>query len=372
MSTQRKKVAIVLFNLGGPDSLKAVKPFLFNLFYDPLIIRLPNPFRWILAKYVSIKRAPFTKKIYGALGGKTPLLEETIHQGEVLKNKLYDLGDVKSFIVMRYWHPFAKETIKEVIDFDPEELILLPLYPQYSTTTTKSSFKDWEKVAKKANLKAKVFKVENYYKSPLFIEAHIEKILPQLKKSIKNGPTQLLFSAHGLPQKIVDSGDPYVDQIHEGAELVAHGLRDVLPGFDFNWTVCFQSRVGRLEWVKPYTTNEIRRAGRKKKNIVIVPFAFVSEHSETLVELDIEYQELAMEKGAPNYERVKTLSVNDTFMQCLAEEIRNRVVPSFMLEEPKTRQVEQSNHEALAEEIVKNITRKAEKNTNNNSGENND
>lgn len=358
MSTQRKKVAIVLFNLGGPDSLKAVKPFLFNLFNDPLIIRLPNPFRWILAKFISSKRAPFTKKIYGLLGGKTPLLAETIAQGEALKNKLFDLGDVKSFIAMRYWHPFVKDTLKEIKSFDPEEIILLPLYPQYSTTTTKSSFRDWDKFAKKEKLKAKVFRIQNYYKSPLFIEAHIEKILPQLKKSIKQGSTQLLFSAHGLPQNIVDAGDPYVDQINEGAERVANGLKDALPGLDFAWTVCFQSRVGRLEWVKPYTENEIRRAGRKKKNIVIVPFAFVSEHSETLVELDIEYQELAMEMGALVYERVKTLSVNDTFIQCLAEEIRAQVVPSFLLDAPSTTIQQKTNHEALTEAIVKNLAKK--------------
>jgi protoporphyrin/coproporphyrin ferrochelatase len=301
------KTAVILFNLGGPDSLDAVRPFLFNLFFDKAIIRVPLPLRLFLATLISSTRKKKAQGIYAEIGGKSPIVDETNKQATALKSALGDSYEV--FVVMRYWHPRAKDVIKKVKAYAPEKIILLPLYPQFSTTTTQSSFDEWNKEAKKIGLVAPTKSICCYPVQPQFINAHVA-----LLGSIPNN-TRVLFSAHGLPKKVIDSGDSYQWQVEQTVAAVVKQLN--MPELDY--TICYQSRVGPMEWIGPSTEHEIKRAGADKKSIVLVPIAFVSEHSETLVELDIEYKHLATEAGVRDYTRIPTLSVNAGFIESLKQ-----------------------------------------------------
>jgi len=314
-----KKVAVILFNLGGPDSLDAVQPFLFNLFNDKAIITYPQPFRWLLAKLISSKRAPIAQEIYKELGGKSPLLDNTNAQARAIEKKFTDKYNLKCWPVMRYWHPFSSEVITEVKEFQPDEIILLPLYPQYSTTTTGSSLEDWKSACKSQNLSVSTTTIGCYPANDGFCTAIAKLIKPHLNLSKDETCPRILFSAHGLPQKIVDGGDPYQNHV----EKTAAGIVSKLNQPNLDWRVCYQSRVGRLEWIKPYTEDEIKQAGVDQKPIIIVPIAFVSEHSETLVELDIEYRELAEENGVSNYIRIPTVGIDADFINGLAKLIED-------------------------------------------------
>jgi ferrochelatase len=314
------KTAIVLFNLGGPDSPDAVRPFLFNLFHDPAIIRIPQPFRWLLAWFISTRRAPVAREIYGNIGGRSPLLPLTEEQAEALAGELTDLGDVRVFLSMRYWHPFSHETVEEVKAWQPDDVVMLPLYPQYSTTTTASSFRDWQRAA--ARFDAPTRAICCYPLEPEFIAAHVETVQAALDRvGTAHGTPRVLFSAHGLPKDIVDGGDPYQYQVEQTAGAVAEKLGLA----DGQWVVCYQSRVGPKEWIGPSTDAEIERAGRDGVPLVVTPIAFVSEHSETLVELDIEYRELAEKAGVPVYERVPALGTHPRFIKGLADTVRRTV-----------------------------------------------
>lgn len=328
------KTAIVLFNLGGPDTPAAVQPFLFNLFNDPAIIRIPNPFRWGLAKVISKRRAPIAREIYENLGGGSPLLPNTQAQARALEAKLMsgesgdDGDDFKVFIAMRYWHPFADETVREVKAYGPDQILLLPLYPQFSTTTTGSSVTDWNRAANKVGLDVPTKTACCYPADPGFVS----EVVTRLRKALDEftGDEQkprVLFSAHGLPKKIVDAGDPYQEQVEESTAAVVEALG--LP--DLDWIVCYQSRVGPLEWIGPSTESEIERAGKDKVPLIVVPIAFVSEHSETLVELDIEYRELAEKEGVPKYVRVPTVDDGPAFIEGLATRVRGSLDGSASL-----------------------------------------
>ena len=307
------RVAIVLFNLGGPDNLKAVQPFLFNLFNDPAIIGIPNPIRWLLAKLISFRRAPTAKSIYAHIGGSSPLLKQTIDQALALE-KLFDKEEqVKTFIAMRYWHPLSDETAIAVKNFGADCVVLLPLYPQYSTTTTGSSISEWQRAARRAGITAPTSAICCYPQELGFIETVVNDTRNAIVKASKNKSPRILFSAHGLPQKIVDTGDPYPDHIEMTASEVVKKLD--IKGLD--WIVCYQSRVGPLKWIGPSTDDAIARAAKDGVPIVVVPIAFVSEHSETLVELDIEYRELAISLGVPEYYRVATAYVSPRFISGL-------------------------------------------------------
>jgi ferrochelatase len=310
------KIGVVLFNLGGPDSLDAVKPFLFNLFNDPAIIGVPQPLRWLLARLISRRRAPIAKDIYRELGGRSPILPQTEAQAAALTAALQTHGvDVMTVIAMRYWHPFAHEAAAELKAADVDTVVLLPLYPQYSTTTTRSSLKDWQRAATATGLAARTLIIKDYPAEDRFIAAHVELIRDAMAKAgVAFGPdVRLLFSAHGLPEKIVRAGDPYPAQVEVTAAAIRRQLGDV------DAVVCYQSRVGPLKWIGPATDEEIRRAGREGKKLVVVPIAFVSEHSETLVELDIEYKKLAEEAGAKAYVRVPALGVTTAFVEAMAQ-----------------------------------------------------
>lgn len=328
------KTAIVLFNLGGPDTPAAVQPFLFNLFNDPAIIRIPNPFRWGLAKVISKRRAPIAREIYENLGGGSPLLPNTQAQARALETALISgepeqqANDFKVFIAMRYWHPFADETVREVKDYAPDQILLLPLYPQFSTTTTGSSVTDWNRAAAKVGLDVPTKTLCCYPADPGFVSEVVTRLRKALDEFAESDPKpRVLFSAHGLPKKIVEAGDPYQEQVEESTAAVVEALG--LP--DLDWIVCYQSRVGPLEWIGPSTESEIERAGKNKVPLIVVPIAFVSEHSETLVELDIEYRELAEKEGVPKYVRVPTVDDGPAFIEGLAARVRGALDGSVSL-----------------------------------------
>ncbi len=311
-----QKTAVVLFNLGGPDSLEAVEPFLFNLFNDPAIIRLPGLFRMLLARLISRKRGDKARGIYQQIGGKSPLLEETQSQADALEKKLSVHGEFKTFICMRYWHPMSDEVARQLIAYQPEKIIFLPLYPQYSTTTTASSFADLEKKIRE-QLRCPIFKVCCYYDDEHFAKTHAELLAKNVRGASRPLQTRILFSAHGLPEKIIAAGDPYQWQVEQTVAGIMRRLE--LPALEH--TICYQSRVGPLKWIGPSTEDEIARAGADGKDIILVPVAFVSEHSETLVELDIEYRELAHKSGVGQYIRVPTLRIEPGFIDALAGQV---------------------------------------------------
>jgi ferrochelatase len=307
------KTAIVLMNLGGPDSEAAVEPFLFNLFSDPAIIALPNPLRWLIAKLISRQRGPVARAIYAKIGNASPLLPNTQAQAATLEAMLGH--DSRCFIAMRYWAPRAAEAAAAVKQWGAEKVILLPLYPQFSSTTTASSIKDWQQAARAAQLTAPTRAVCCYPAAPGFIAALADNIRAALAQWPKGMvPPRLLLSAHGLPKRIVARGDPYQAQI----EQTATALRVALNRPDIESVVCYQSRVGPLEWLGPATDAEIRRAGAEKRGLIVTPIAFVSEHSETLVELDMEYRHLAQTSGVPHYLRVATVGAAPSFIAALA------------------------------------------------------
>ena len=320
------KRAVVLFNLGGPDSLESVTPFLFNLFNDKAIINLPGVIRLFLAKVISTKRSKIAKKIYKQLGGKSPLLEQTYKQAKALEEglKKTSLGPTKIFICMRYWHPMSKEVAQNIKEYEPDEILLLPLYPQFSTTTTGSSYSDWRKTVRKYRLTSATYFTCCYFREKNWIEAQSNLLRMELNAFENKVPFIVLFSAHGLPKEIVKSGDPYQWQIEETAKKIATKV-DIDPS---DWKTCYQSRVGPLKWIEPSLEEEIDNAAQQNKTIIVVPIAFVSEHSETLVELDIEYKKLAEENNCKNFKRVPALGTKQEFINSL----KNSVIKSSLLE----------------------------------------
>ena len=313
------RLAVVLFNLGGPDSLDAVEPFLRNLFRDPAIIRAPAPVRHLLARLIAHRRGPKARGIYRTIGGRSPLLTETEAQAAALAGALDDLGEVEVAVAMRYWHPMSGAAARQVAAFRPDRIVLLPLYPQFSTTTTASSLAAWRAAAKVAGIATPTAAICCYPCADGLVEAHAQLIKPVLAAAAEAGEPRLLFSAHGLPKKVVARGDPYQWQVEETARrIVARLGREGLER-----TVCYQSKVGPLAWLEPSIADEIERAGRDRVPIVVVPIAFVSEHSETLVELDITYRDRARAAGVPAYHRVPALGTHPSFIAALADLVRS-------------------------------------------------
>jgi len=312
------KLAVVLFNLGGPDAPEAVEPFLRNLFSDPAIITLPAILRLPLARFVAARRAPIAREIYAEIGGRSPILAETQAQARAVEAALVREGlDARTFIAMRCWTPFSDEAARAVAAWKPDRVALLPLYPQYSTTTTGSSLKDWRRAAARAGLAVPESKVCCYPDEPGFIAAEAALIREQLAKRRAGLEYRLLLSAHGLPKRTIAKGDPYQSQVEKSAAAIIAALGEET----LDWSVCYQSRVGPLEWIGPATDAEVRRAGDDGKAVIVAPIAFVSEHSETLVELDIEYRKLARERGVPDYIRVPTAGTRGEFIEGLARQV---------------------------------------------------
>jgi protoporphyrin/coproporphyrin ferrochelatase len=314
------KKAIILFNLGGPDKIESVEPFLFNLFNDSAILNLPTLLRYPLAKLIANRRAPVAKKIYAELGGSSPILKLTKEQSfnlEIKLNKTQTEDEYKCFIVMRCWNPRAIDVIKDVQLYNPDEVVLMPLYPQYSAATSGSSIKEWKDVCKKNNYNVKTSTICCYPTDQNFINAHTKEIIKKIK-DLKN--FKLIFSAHGLPEKNIKKGDPYQWQVEQSVKKIVENLNDE----NLDWILSYQSRVGPLKWIGPSTEDIIIENSKLGKHIVLVPIAFVSEHSETLVELDIEYKEIADANGCKNYTRVPALGINDDFIKAMSELIINK------------------------------------------------
>ena len=313
------KRAVVLFNLGGPDKPSSIQPFLFNLFNDAAIINLPNPFRWLLAKIISKRRAPVAEKIYAEIGGGSPLLELTQKQAVALEIKLNQNERISSkvFIAMRYWHPMIMATATLVKKFNPDEIILLPLYPQFSTTTTGSSFKAWKSSVKKIGLNKPTKEICCYPTDENLVAAQADLLKKEISKAKQN--IRILFSAHGLPKKIIKKGDPYQWQIEQTARAIVEKVKLNIN----DWFICYQSRVGPLEWIGPSLDEEIKRASEDGIGIIVLPIAFVSEHSETLVELDIEYRNMAKDMSIPYYGRVPAIGTHPSFILGLSVIVDN-------------------------------------------------
>lgn len=365
------KTAILLCTMGGPDSLKAVRPFLFNLFYDPAILRFSNPKRWLLAHIISMARASAAKAIYEKLGGRSPLLENTRAQAQALETVLSAHGDFRCFVGMSYCHPFIGEAMREIQAYQAEHLIVLPLYPQFSTTTSQSVFRDVDLFLRRENRIKKINgmpacagmtvfvatcnNIKQWFSIPhnsktvscqrrlashlLFIRSRSEpreirlsrvESFPTLEGFIaamhdplrraydeaqEYGKPRVLFSAHGLPESIVKDGDPYPQQCEETVKA----LLDAWQGPELDTVLCYQSKVGRMAWIGPSMESEVIKAATAKRPIIVVPIAFVSEHSETLVELAIETKALAQSWGSPFFKVVATAGINPVFIRGLAD-----------------------------------------------------
>lgn len=314
------KTAIVLFNLGGPDSPAAIKPFLLNLFRDPAILRVPGFIRPLLARIIARARVKPATENYALLGGKSPLLELTQQQAAALEQALPDL-DAKCFIAMRYWHPFSLQAARAVKAWQPDQVVLLPLYPQFSTTTTGSSLTAWRDAAVRVGLMAPTttlccYPVDDGYASATAAQVRLAYDRARAELAAET-PLRILFSAHGLPEVIVKAGDPYQWQIEQTVAAVMQALGEPL-----DHVVCYQSRATPQKWIEPSTEAEIERAAHDKAAVLVVPIAFVSEHSETLVELDVEYRDLAEKAGVPGYFRVPTQNADPGFIAALAALVR--------------------------------------------------
>lgn len=317
------RLAVVLFNLGGPDSPEAVRPFLRNLFSDPAILPAPAPVRFLLSRYIAGRRAAPAREAYEQLGGASPLLEQTEAQARALETALAEAGrDARCFVAMRYWHPRAAAVLPAVRDWQPDEIVALPLYPQFSTTTSGSSLAEWRKLAG-ANTSLRVLCCH-----PLLaglIEAWAEPLAAAIRRARAAAPVRVLFTAHGLPERVIAKGDPYAWQVERTAEALraaAEARLDESGGID--WRVTWQSRATPEKWLQPDTEAEVEAAASEGLALVLAPIAFVSEHSETLVELDIEYHAVAERTGAAAWERVGTPRTAPSYIEGLAALVLDR------------------------------------------------
>lgn len=313
------RIAVVLMNLGGPDSPAAVQPFLRNLFSDRAIVDLPPPLRLPLAWLIAARRAAVARDIYDHLGGSSPLLANTEAQAQALEATLGT--GYRCFVAMRYWHPLTAATVGVVKAWQPDEVVLLPLYPQFSTTTTASSLAAWSEDARRQGLTAPTRAIRCYPDVPGFIAALAALLRPVLAEASGEAVAQrLLFSAHGLPLRIVQRGDPYPQQVERTARAVVAALDGPVP----DWRICYQSRVGPLAWLRPSIDEELQAAGRAGLGVVVAPISFVSEHSETLVELDRDYRRRALACGVQSYRRAPTVGTDKRFIAALTQLVRGR------------------------------------------------
>ena len=305
---------MVLLNLGGPDSLEAVWPFLFNLFRDPAIMPLPAPARVAVAALISTRRLKLAKGNYAHMGGASPLLKETTGQADALAAALSGRlaqDEVRAFIAMRYWRPFTEETARQVEAFAPDEVVILPLYPQFSSATTGSSLKAWNEAYRGPG---RVRAVCCWFELDGLIAAHVARIRRCWEAAGRPDKVRVLFSAHGLPERDIEKGDPYRWQVEQTCAAIAAKLE-----WPWDFRVCYQSRVGPLKWIGPSTPEAIMEACEDGMNVLVDPVAFVSEHVETLVELDRDYAEMADAHGCDVYLRTPTVGIEPVFIEALAD-----------------------------------------------------
>lgn len=327
--TEKDRVGVLLLNLGGPETLEDVQPFLFNLFADPDIIRLPSPLQFLqpaIAQLVSVLRAPKSREGYEAIGGGSPLRRITEEQAEALSKALNRKGLIaQTYVAMRYWKPFTEDAIDALKRDSISRLVVLPLYPQFSVSTSGSSLRLLERLLKSDPALAAVRHVviPSWYQRQGYVEAMANLIAGELVENRNFTDTsrvEIFFSAHGVPQSYVDEGDPYKEEMEHCVSLIMEELRR--RGIQNTYTLAYQSRVGPVEWLRPYTDDSIRYlAQRGVKSLLAVPISFVSEHIETLEEIDMEYRELAESVGIKEWARVPALNTDATFIDDLADAV---------------------------------------------------
>jgi len=321
--TEKKKVGVVLFQLGGPDSSAAVEPFLYNLFCDPDIIDFFGAWfaRRPLARWIARTRAEVVRHHYDDIGGHSPIRMLTECQARALEAALAPHCDAKCFVAMRYWHPLSAEAAAGVNAWNAPDLVLLPLYPQYSFATTSSSLKEWQRVFHPNGSAPRVHAVESFFDHPLYVQSVAEKIALSLTHFDDPAGAHILFSAHGLPLSLIERGDPYAKHVEETVRLVMQR-----GGWKNANTLCYQSKVGRRKWLSPSLIDTIDRLARAgQKNLLIVPIAFVTEHIETLHEINIEAREQALHLGVSQFEMMPALEDSPTFISALADVVLNSV-----------------------------------------------
>jgi protoporphyrin/coproporphyrin ferrochelatase len=318
------KLGVVLFQLGGPDSIEAIEPFLYNLFSDPDIIDFPfaRIARQPLARLIASRRAKHVAEHYREIGGRSPILDYTTRQATALESALRTGFDARVVIAMRYWHPLTEAAVREIQQHSPDELVLLPLYPQYSRTTTGSSLREWNRCFQPHDFHARVHVVQEFYEDPLYLQSVVAAVNGALAGFADPAETDFVFSAHSLPVAVVEQGDPYQRQIERTTDLVwEHG------GWGGRRHLCYQSKVGASKWLTPSLHGTIvRLAEERRRNLLIVPISFVSDHVETLSEIDIEHRKQALSLGIPNYRMVPGLNDSPAFIEALAALVRARIV----------------------------------------------
>jgi len=321
MANSVRRIGVVLFQLGGPDTLEAIEPFLFNLFCDPDIIDFPGARlgRKPLAKLISSTRARKVQHHYAVIGGGSPIRRFTEQQARCLQLKLAESGlDARCFVAMRYWHPFTSEAIQQLRAADCKEVVLLPLYPQYSSTTTGSSLNEWRRLFQD---ELPVHYVEPFYRHRLYLEALTEKINEALARFATPQRADLVFSAHSVPVAVIENGDPYQQQIEETVELLMQ-----VGGWANRHHVCYQSKIGASKWLQPSLRNTLRGlAASGSREVCVVPISFVSDHVETLGEIDHEAREEAYKLGITQFAMTEGLNNSPAFIAALADLVKQAV-----------------------------------------------
>jgi protoporphyrin/coproporphyrin ferrochelatase len=315
MAYTTRRIGVVLFQLGGPDTLEAIEPFLFNLFCDPDIIDFPfaRIGRKALAKLISSTRARKVQHHYATIGGGSPIRRFTEQQARALQLKLVDSGvDARCFVAMRYWHPFTAQAIEQLRDARCDEVVLLPLYPHYSSTTTGSSLNEWQRQFRGD---IPVHRIETFYRNEIYLQALGEKIDEALARFADPARPEIVFSAHSVPAAVIEKGDPYQRQIEETVELLMERRE-----WANRYRLCYQSKVGASKWLQPSLHTALREvAGEKDREVCIVPISFVSDHVETLGEIDHEAREEAAHLGIRQFEMTSGLNDSPTFIAALAD-----------------------------------------------------
>lgn len=319
MTRTTRRVGIVLFQLGGPDTLEAIEPFLYNLFCDPDIIDFPfaRIGRKALAKLISTTRARKVQHHYSTIGGGSPIRRHTERQARALESELQNQGiDAHCFVAMRYWHPFTSEALERLRAADCDEVVLLPLYPQYSSTTTGSSLNEWNRLFQDD---LPVHCVETFYRDPMYLDAVIERVNQALSRFPAPERPEIIFSAHSVPMAVIDKGDPYQRQIEETVRLLAQR-----GGWRNPHRLCYQSKVGASKWLQPSLHHTLKQlAAEQVREVCVVPVAFVSDHVETLAEIDHEARHQAQRLGFTQFEMSAGLNDSPRFIQALGQIVQN-------------------------------------------------
>lgn len=322
------KIGVVLFQLGGPDSLENIEPFLYNLFCDPDIIDFPfaRIARQPLARLIATRRAKHVARHYAEIGGKSPLLEHTQRQAAALETELRKDFDARVAVAMRYWRPFTEEAVRQMERHAPGEIVLLPLYPQYSKTTTGSSLNEWKRRFRRQTGQeacSTVHVIQEFYEDGAYLDSVVEAVNRVLAGFSDPADVDVVFSAHSVPAAVVERGDPYQRQIERTAELVWQ--RGGWPG---RRHLCYQSKVGTSKWLRPSMHETIRRlAAEGRKHLLVVPISFVSDHVETMYEIEIEHRKQARGLGIEDYRMMPGLNDGPAFIQALAGLVRARIAP---------------------------------------------